>query len=230
MSHDSKVPPSSAGELPDPSRLKSWAPHLSEIQLEKCREYMAEIVHFNKRLNLISPNTVPRLDAVHILDSVRAWSFVESRIPKGSLVHDFGSGNGLPGLLCAALAPDRTFRLVDRDQRKMEFCKHAASKLGLKNLVVSCMDVADLEAGSVKFALSRGFASVTKSLLLTRPLFAPGGQFFMMKGESWSMELAEMPPRMFSAWKAEMIGQYQLPDVVADFVVIQCTKHFESAD
>lgn len=227
MSHDSKVPPSIASELPDPSRLKSWAPHLSEVQLEKCRGYMAEIVHFNKRLNLVSPNTIPRLDAVHILDSIRAWSFVEARVPTGSVVHDFGSGNGLPGLLCAAIAPDRNFRLIDRDQRKMEFCKHAASKLGLKNLTVSCMDVSDIEPATVRFALSRGFANVTKSLLLTRPLFALGGQFFLMKGESWSTELAELPPRLFGPWKTEMIGQYQLPDVLADFVVLQCTKQAE---
>lgn len=224
MSHESKVPPSVATDLPDPSRLKQWAPHLSELQLEKCRGYMAEIVHFNKRLNLVSPGTIPRLDAVHILDSIRAWSFVEARIPNGALVHDFGSGNGLPGLLCAALSPERRFRLVDRDQRKMEFCKHVGGKLGLKNLVVSCMDVNDLGHSSVDFALSRGFANVTKSLLLTRPLFSLGGQFFMMKGESWSTELGEMPPAMFGAWKTEMIGQYQLPDILAEFVVLQCTK------
>lgn len=223
---DKKSPESSTDNilLPDPARLKEWAPHLSDEQFEACQIYTRELLRFNRSLNLISPATAPRVDAVHILDVVRAWSLVEDRIPEGSQIYDFGTGNGLPGVLCAALSPSRNFRVVDRDQRKLEFCKHIAATLKLKNIVVSCLDVADLPKNSVKYALSRGFANVSKSMLLTRPLFAIGGRFFMMKGESWSLELAELSPRMFSVWKSEMIGQYKLPETPAEFVVLQCEK------
>jgi 16S rRNA (guanine527-N7)-methyltransferase len=208
----------------DPSRLKAWAPHLSDSQFESTQVYLRELLRFNKTLNLISAATVARVDAVHILDTIRAWSIVESMIPAGSTILDFGSGNGLPGLLSAALAPDRQFRLVDRDQRKMEFCKITAATMGLKNLTVSVMDVADLPDSSVDFALSRGFASVTKALLLTRSLFRTGGSFFMMKGDSWSVEIAELPPRLFGGWKVAPVGKYSLPDIAAEFVVVQCLK------
>ena len=204
-------------------RLNNWAPDLSTAQLDKCEKYIRELLRFNKTLNLISPSTAVRVDAVHIIDAIRAWSFVGPRVPSGSLIHDFGTGNGLPGLLFAALAPDRTFKLLDRDQRKLEFCKHVIAELKLTNVSVRNVDIVDLPEASVQFAVSRGFASVLKSMS-TKALFPVGGSFFMMKGESWSHELTELPPAAFGVWKPEMIGQYTLPESTANFVVLQCTK------
>lgn len=209
---------------PDPARLRGWAPHLTEAQFQACETYISELLRFNSKLNLISSGSTKRVDSAHILDAVRTWTMVEPRVPKGSSVFDFGSGNGLPGLLCAALSPDVSFQLVDRDQRKLEFCKHLGSVLKLTNVGFHRVDARSLPPQSIKYAISRGFASVTASLLLARPLFAPGGAFFMMKGESWSSELADVPPALFSVWKSEMIGQYTLPETPAEFVVLQSTK------
>lgn len=205
-------------------RLKIWAPNLTDAQLDACEIYIRELLHFNKHLNLISPNTVGKVDAVHILDVIKAWSLIEVRVPPGSLVFDFGTGNGLPGLLCAALSPDRNFRLVDRDQRKLEFCKHLISKLNLTNVTTAGIDISEIPEGTVKFAISRAFANVLKSLLLTRAVFAVGGAFFMMKSESWSHELSELPPALFRVWKSEMVGEYKLPDNPSKFVVLQSVK------
>lgn len=205
-------------------RLKNWFPTLTGPQLDRCEIYIRELLRFNKTLNLVSPGTVTRIDALHFADSIRAWTFVEPKIPVGSLVYDFGTGNGLPGLLFAALAPDREFKLLDRDQRKLEFCKHVIAEMKLTNASIRNVDVGELAPGSVQFAVSRGFASVFKSLQL-KSVFARGAQFFMMKGEGWAVELAALPPASFSVWKPEMIGQYALPDNSAtELVVIQCTK------
>lgn len=211
-------------EWPTGERLSEWAPHLSEDQIENCKAYLSELLRFNRRLNLISSSTVAKADAVHILDAVRAWKLIEPHVPAGSVVYDFGTGNGLPGLLSAALSPSRQFRLVDRDQRKMEFCKHVGATLKLKNVSYLCMDLKDVEEASVSFAISRGFASVSSSMLLCRRQFAVGGRFFMLKGEGWSRELAEVQPQLFAQWRAEMIGQYNLPDSVAEYVVIAADK------
>jgi len=211
-------------EGPAGERLSLWAPHLSAEQISSCKIYLAELLRFNKRLNLISSSTVQKADAVHILDVVRAWKLIEPFIPPGSVVHDMGSGNGLPGLLAAALSPNRQFRLVDRDQRKMEFCKHLGATLMLTNVSYLCMDLKEIEESSVQFAISRGFASVSASMLAARRQFALGGRFFMMKGEGWSRELAEVQPQLFSLWRAEMVGQYALPDSVTEYVVISADK------
>ena len=215
---------SSKAEGPTGERLSEWAPHLSVQQIAACRVYLSELLRFYKRLNLISSSTVGKADAVHILDAIRAWNLIEPLVPAGSVVYDFGTGNGLPGLLAAALSPDRQFRLVDRDQRKMEFCKHVGSTLKLKNVAYLCMDLKDVEEASVQYAISRGFASVSSSMLLARKQLAIGGRFFMLKGEGWSRELAEVQPQLFILWRAEMIGQYSLPDSVAEYVIIAADK------
>ncbi len=211
-------------EVPTGERLREWAPYLTENQIESCKVYLSQLLRFNRRLNLISSATVAKADAVHILDAIRAWRLIEPHIPAGSVVYDFGTGNGLPGLLSAALSPDRQFRLVDRDQRKMEFCKHLGSTLKLSNVDYLCMDLKDVPEASVQFAISRGFASVSKAMIVSRRQLAVGGRFFMLKGEGWSRELAEVQPQLFGMWRAQMIGQYSLPESVAEYVVIVAEK------
>ncbi len=206
------------------SRFAEWAPALTSEQVDQLKRYLGELLRFNKKLNLISPGTSQRADTVHILDAVRAWSLVAPHIPKGQTVHDFGSGNGLPGMVAAVLSPDLVLRLVDRDQRKMEFLKHVGSMLGLKNVIFSCQSLQDLEDESVNFAISRGFASVSNSLIQSRRLFTGGGVFYMMKGEGWSRELVEVQPQIFRDWSAEMLGQYGLPESPAEYVVLQARR------
>ena len=206
------------------TRFSGWAPSLTATQIDLLHNYLAELLRFNKKLNLISPATALRADTVHILDAVRAWASVAPHIPAGQTVHDFGSGNGLPGMVAAILSPNLVLRLVDRDQRKMEFLKHVGSTLGLKNLVFSCQSLQDLEDGSVNFAISRGFASISNSLIQTRRLFVKEGVFFMMKGEGWSRELAEVQPQVFSGWSVEMLGEYELPDSPAEYVLLKARR------
>lgn len=225
IDHEQKLKGSSDSFLDGfESRLSLWVPQLEPQKIELLRVYLGELLRFNRRLNLISPSTIRRADTVHILDAVRAWSLVEPGISKGSVVFDFGSGNGLPGMVAAILSPDLVLRLVDRDQRKVEFLKHVGSALGLKNIVCSCESLQDLEDRSVTFGISRGFASVSNSLLQCRRLFVSGGEFYMLKGEGWSRELAEVQPQIFSDWSVEMVGQYRLPDSAADYVVLKAKR------
>jgi 16S rRNA (guanine527-N7)-methyltransferase len=206
------------------SRFQVWAPTLGFDQIRLLRSYLSELLRFNKKLNLISPATAQRADTVHILDAVRAWTLVAPHIPSGQTVHDFGSGNGLPGIVAAILAPDLVFRLVDRDQRKVEFLKHVGAALGLKNVVFCCQSLQDLGDGSVDFAISRGFASVANSLIQSRRLFSSGGVFYMMKGEGWSRELAEVQPQVFRDWSVEMLGEYELPESPAGYVLLKAKR------
>ncbi|MBK7889683.1 MAG: class I SAM-dependent methyltransferase [Bdellovibrionales bacterium] len=210
--------------MPDGSRLAEWIPTLKEVELQALKVYLRELGRFNKNLNLISASTVPKADAVHVADAVLAWRIICGLIPSGSTVSDFGSGNGIPGIICAALAPDLKFRVVDRDVRKLEFLKHAGASMGLKNVAFITRDIADLEDESVHFAVSRGFAPIGKSLLLSRKLMAPGGRFFMMKGEGWAREVADVPSQLFSVWNTQMVGQYSIPESNAEFVVIEARK------
>lgn len=210
--------------LPDGSKFIQWDPSLGEEKATMLKTYMAELFKFNRKLNLVSTSSLAKADSVHFMDCVLAWKLVAPRLPKGSMVYDLGAGNGLPGLVLAILSPEIKVNLVDRDQRKLEFCKHVGATLGLKNVVFSCVDVDKIPDESVHYAISRGFAPVSKGLLLTRKAMAKDGLFFMMKGEGWAREVAEIPTQIFGFWRVEMIGQYRVPDSRADYVIIEAKR------
>lgn len=209
---------------PDGSRLREWLPHLDDAAIEKLKIYLAELLKFNKKLNLISAQTVAKADSVHIADAVLAWRVISPHIPAGELIFDFGSGNGIPGLIFAALSPSHKFRLVDRDSRKLEFLKYAGATLKLGNVSYSSEDVDRLPGGSVKFAVSRGFAPVGRGLLLTGKAFASGGKFFMLKGEGWTREVAELPPQIFGSWETKLTGQYLIPESMIEYAVVEARR------
>jgi 16S rRNA (guanine527-N7)-methyltransferase len=196
--------------------------------IEKLDIYFQELHKFNKRLNLVSSGTVGKADAVHIGDAVRAWGILSSHFPGDALIHDFGSGNGVPGLIFAALEAvangKRKFRLIDRDQRKLEFLKHVAFKMGLSNVSVANEDVSRLPDESVRYAVSRGFAPVTAALLTAMRPISVGGSFFMLKSDGWAKEVADIPTPVFGSWQVEMVGQYKVPETAADYVLIRALK------
>lgn len=206
------------------ARLAKWFPELSSPQIDALVTYQTELLKFNKTINLISPNTVKNAESVHIADSVLASRLIVPALVKGQPVFDFGSGNGCPGLILGLLYPTLSVTLVDRDQRKLEFCKHAAAQMGVKNVTALVKGIEDLESGSVRNVVARGFAPFARALLICRKQVAKGGRFFHMKSDGWANELAQMPSQLFTHWAPSLLGQYRLPDTSTDMFVVQTEK------
>jgi 16S rRNA (guanine527-N7)-methyltransferase len=84
--------------------------------------FVADLLEWNTRLNLIAPSTEAEVWARHVLDSAQLTSCA----PAGWMHWlDIGSGAGFPGLVIALLARDydRAPRvtLIESDQRKAAF-------------------------------------------------------------------------------------------------------------
>ena len=75
------------------------------------------------------------------------------------------------------LSPKTHVILVESDLRKAEFLKHICATLNLKNTEILARRVETLPNESVDFAISRGFANLSKSLLVARKVLRPGGCF-----------------------------------------------------
>lgn len=205
-------------------RLSEWFPRLSSKDVEKLLVYLAELHKFNKAVNLISPNTLAAADAVHLADAIYAQQIIVPRLVPNKPVYDFGSGNGIPGLVLGILNPSVLVILVDRDERKLEFCKHVASLVGADNVSTIKKAVDALPAKSVWNAVSRGFAPLGKALLVSRRQLPAGGKFFHLKGEQWATELSQVPSQLFSLWQPSLIGEYRLPDNGAEMGVVLTDK------
>ena len=187
--------------------------------LKKFEVYHQDLIKFNSKINLISKKSVYDADILHFLDSVLASQKILEDT-QSDVIYDFGSGNGFPGLIMAIMAPDRKFILIDSDSRKIEFIKHMVTKLVLKNVATHNIDVANFTQPKVQCAVARGFASITKALLISRKALLPQGCFYHMKGPLWSNEVGELPSQLLGLWKPSLLSEYKLSnDLGQRFIV-----------
>lgn len=218
---DSIAPPKGDDAVNALWRIPQWFPQLDARVTELLKTYHGELLRFNAKLNLISRNTERDADETHFADCILAVQALAGKL--GPVIHDIGSGNGLPGVVLAIMEPTREVHLVDSDARKCEFLKHAVHLLQLGNAHVSNVRVESLAPGSVNMAVARGFATISKASYACTKLFPVGGQFFHMKGNIWSSELAEIPSQLISVWKPELVKEFSLPVSQARRAVV-CTQ------
>ncbi len=204
-------------------RMNDWYSGLDPKLLESLKTYHGELLKFNLRLNLISRATERDADETHFADSLLAAQLLV-KAGLGKKVYDIGSGNGLPGLVLAMMVPDSEFCLVEADGRKAEFLKHVQHVLGIKNCQVLNVRLETLKGANMECAVSRGFASISKTVLAVNRSMAKGGKFFHLKGNSWSSEVAEIPSQLISHWKPALLGEYSLPVSQVRRAIVCTTK------
>lgn len=191
-------------------RLPAHVSGLSPAAIGKLELFYSELIRFNRHVNLISKHTELDADISHFLDSVLGGQIV-LKDSKADVIYDIGSGNGLPGLVMAVLDPKRKFILVESDQRKCEFLKSCASRLELSNVTVNPVRLESLPDNSIQAGVSRGFASISKSVLVSRKCFAKGGSYYHFKGSGWVREVAQIPSQLCSIWAPKLLEEYDLP-------------------
>lgn len=205
-------------------RISNWFKDIDPSKISQLQHFNELLIKFNKTVNLVSPKTIPYSDVIHFSDSILASRFIVPHITTKKEIYDIGSGNGFPGIVLAILYPDISVILLDSDQRKCEFLKHSISELSLNNVSVKNAQVESLPNDTITYAVSRGFAGITKSLMSTRKSVVKGGAYFHMKSSEWSKEVAEMPTQLCSIWSPEFIGEYSLPLGEFKFAVVKTTK------
>ena len=209
-------------------RIPTWFPDIDPTVLDKLKSYHSELIRFNNTVNLIGVKTIPTADLVHFADSILAARLimqgVDSQPSPIDVIHDFGSGNGFPGLVLAILYPKLKVICVDTDQRKCEFLKHVVSHLKLSNVEVTTRAVEAFPENSVKYAVSRGFAPIPRAVLVTRKIIPLGGSYYHMKSEEWAAEIAAIPTQLCSFWSPALIGEYRLPVGEVKFAVVRTDR------
>lgn len=183
------------------------------VALEMLEAYAALIRQWTKKINLVAPSTVVDMEQRHILDCAQLLGHLPA---KATQVLDCGSGAGLPGLVLAILAPQHTFTLAERDQRKAAFLFTAKHALKLENVVVWDGDVRDLPTGKFGVVTARAWADTAEIVQLTQALLVPTGEWLLLKGEAVSRELegvrglhVEVVPSIIrdSSWIVRMRAQ-----------------------
>ncbi|MCB0390944.1 MAG: 16S rRNA (guanine(527)-N(7))-methyltransferase RsmG [Bdellovibrionales bacterium] len=204
-------------------RIPKLFPELGQDILNKLKIYHTELIRFNGRINLISNRTERDADIVHIADCILATKLLINTTQQKQ-IFDIGSGNGLPGIVVTLLDATRHIVFVDKDARKIEFLKHIASRLELKNVQFIHAKIEEVKDIEIHCAISRGFASITKSIMALRKPCPIGAEYYHMKSDSWVREIAQIPTQVCKFWEPSLIGDYVLPTTNIKFSLVLTKK------
>lgn len=205
-------------------RIEVWFPDLSLEIVKRLKVFREELIKFNRTLNLVSPKTIPMADAIHFSDSILGSRVIMQSNPRLSEIYDLGVGSGFPGIVFAILYPEVRVHILETDQKKSEFLRHILALTQTKNADVLNSKIDDLKDNSVAHVMCRGFASISKVILLLRRCVPKGGIVYHMKGEQWGMEVSEIPIQLCSLWAPGLVGEYRLPVGEMKFSVIKTDK------
>ena len=133
---------------------------------------------------LIGPREVVRLWERHMLNSAAVVPFLGGPNDAGTIV-DVGSGAGLPGLVIAAMLPERRVVLVEPMERRTTWLFEAAEKCGIDNVTVVRGRAEEVEdVVEADFLTARAVASIDKLVKWCAPLLSPTGKMVLLKGRS----------------------------------------------
>lgn len=149
--------------------------------------YKRELLRWNEKVNLIGPEARTNLDE-HIDEARRAAAILK---PAGDVL-DFGSGGGLPAIPMAIASPEARFHLVEADQKKWAFLKHAVRECRLNAVVYGDRLARVLKRlpSDLRFSLvtSRAVGKPDEWLPSLAPWIAAGGRAALFEGS------ADLPP------------------------------------
>ncbi|MGA1064123.1 MAG: RsmG family class I SAM-dependent methyltransferase, partial [Burkholderiaceae bacterium] len=139
----------------------SQARPLSEPQADQLAAFLEGMSRWNAVHNITAVGaeaSVPR----HILDALVAWPSLLEHLgdQPNPVILDVGSGNGVPGLPWAVVAPSLQVHLVERVARKAAFLRRAARDLGLSGRVRVFQESVESGSRLVAAAPPQGYAII----------------------------------------------------------------------
>jgi 16S rRNA (guanine527-N7)-methyltransferase len=155
-------------------------------RIDVVRQYTRDLAQYGEELGLIGPLELPRLWTRHVINSG-----LLAPLLRAGRVGDIGSGAGLPGLVLAAARPDATLILIEPMERRTEWLRSEADRLGLDNVEVLRARAEDAEISPwLDQATARAVSALSKLIPLTVPLVRTGGELLFLKGSRVEEEVA----------------------------------------
>jgi 16S rRNA (guanine527-N7)-methyltransferase len=176
----------------DRARALALTP-VSRETLERLDRFVALLLEWQQRTNLIAPSTVPYLWTRHIADSLQLLEF--ARDARAWI--DLGSGGGFPGLVIAcALAgiPGAHVHLIESNGKKAAFLREAQRLTG-SPASVEAMRIKEFVTpfeGPVDVVTARAVSPLKSLFQQTFPLLGKSGAIALFpKGQHAELELRE---------------------------------------
>ncbi len=190
---------------------------VSDQQIQLLIQYVELLNKWNKAYNLTSVRDPKEMLVKHIMDSLMVGEVLQ-----GQSFIDVGTGPGLPGIPLAILYPERNFVLLDSLGKRITFLRQVVFQLKLTNVKPVKSRVEEYQ-GETPFdgVLSRAFSSLNDMVSWCSNLITEEhGQFFALKGQYPTDELADLPENISLVASHEV----KVPELVGERHVIILKK------
>jgi 16S rRNA (guanine527-N7)-methyltransferase len=165
---------------------------VSDTALARLDRYVALLLEWQSRINLIAPSTVPDIWTRHVADSLQLLDLAAD----AAVWADFGSGGGFPGLAVACVLADRPgahVHLVESNTKKAAFLREAARIAGAPVTVhaVRIGNFGESFSGPVDVVCARALAPLKQLCDEAAPFIGRGSLGLFLKGQDVDVELTE---------------------------------------
>ena len=143
--------------------VNKYFPEITDVQTEKLIILHELFETYNKKINLISNNSLNNFFVEHVLHSLSISKI--KQFNKKEIVLDIGSGGGFPGIPLAIIFPNTHFILIDSISKKTNMIKKFKAELSLKNIKVINDRIENLNL-SCDCIVSRAVTNMNKFLSL----------------------------------------------------------------
>jgi 16S rRNA (guanine527-N7)-methyltransferase len=191
---------------------------VSRETLARLDRFVATLLAWQKRINLIAPASVREIWTRHIADSLQLVALA----PTARVWLDLGSGGGFPGLAIAcALAdtPAARVHLIESNGKKAAFLREAVRVTGAPAIVHQARieHMGTTLDESIEVVTARALAPLTDLLGLAEPWLKRGAQALFPKGQDVGAELTEAS----KYWNIEAVMSPSRTDPRGQIVTVQ---------
>lgn len=187
--------------------------HLEEESCERLLVYLAELVKWSRRINLIARDTSKaQIIETHFLDSLTLLPLLqeEGQVPVHLL--DVGSGAGFPGMVLAAVRPGMRFTLAEPRAKRVSFLRHLIRTLRLTNTDILAERIETFtpdRQGSFTHITGRAVAEPSVFLSLVQPLVTSETRVLLMLAKTAALGGIEQLPS--GPWRILDVRTLNLP-------------------
>ncbi|HAT36748.1 MAG TPA: 16S rRNA (guanine(527)-N(7))-methyltransferase RsmG [Rhodospirillaceae bacterium] len=191
---------------------------VSRETASKFEHYLDLLTKWNRTINLVSKGSLADPWRRHILDCAQ----LAELIPSGhKRVLDLGSGAGLPGIILALLCPDKSFHLIESDQRKAAFLREVARALKCE-ITIHAERIEDIieRFSNINAVTARALAPLPALIKLIKPILNEKKLCIFPKTRGIKDELEQLE----QGWVASSRIVPSLSDPRGEILVLEAKK------
>jgi 16S rRNA (guanine527-N7)-methyltransferase len=185
----------------------------------RVEQFVALLLQWQARINLISPASIPQIWERHVLDSLQLLPL----LPHGvNTFADLGSGSGFPALPLA-IASGHVVHLYESNMKKAAFLREALRITGCKGEVHPerlTGETPPKGTPKVDLITARALASLSDLIGLAQPFMKNGAQALFLKGQDVDRELTEAQ----KYWRIQYTKHASLTDSQGIILAVQEVK------